>query len=226
MSAYPVTYEADYVEKRNRLSVFFRLVLVIPHAIVAYLVIIGVFFTGIAAWFVVVATARYPQGLYDFNAKATRWLARYYAYAYLEVDKFPPLGFDDSVAYPVNMRFAGPLPQYSRLKAFFRFLLIIPAVIILYALSIVLFFCTLAAWFVAVITGKMPRGLHDALDFCLAYTFKACAYCLLLTETYPPFTNESATLEPVDRPEALSATSGAFAPPASAPVRDRSGLEG
>ena len=35
--SYPVTFEADYVERRNRLTTFFRLILAIPLAIVLYI---------------------------------------------------------------------------------------------------------------------------------------------------------------------------------------------
>ena len=65
---YPVTFKADYVEKRSRLTTFFRLLLAIPH-------LIAVFFYGLAAgvvvivaWFALLFTGRYPQGMYDFVA--------------------------------------------------------------------------------------------------------------------------------------------------------------
>ncbi len=226
MSAYPVTYEVDYIEKRSRLSVLFRLLLLIPHAIVAYVVVIALLFSAIARWFAVVVTGRYPEGLYTFNANAARWLARYSAYAYLQVDKYPPFGFEDYPEYPLRMRSAGPLPQYSRLKALFRLILGIPVAIIAYVVSIVLSVCTVAAWFVAVIVGKMPRGLHEALDFCLAYFAKAYAYFLLLTETYPPFSNENPTLEPAGTPGELAARPGGSAPSVSTPSPRPGGLEG
>ena len=45
--SYPVTFEADYLERRDRLTVFFRLILAIPleiwlyiYAIVAYIAIV------------------------------------------------------------------------------------------------------------------------------------------------------------------------------------------
>lgn len=227
MSAYPVLYEADYIEKRNRLTVFFRALLIIPHAIMSIFLGIAVTFTVIAAWFGMVFTGRYPEGLYEFNAGATRWLSRYSAYAYLQVDKFPPFGLADDPAYPVRVHFAGPLPAYSRLKAFFRIILAIPLMVIVYALSIALAFVTLAAWVVAVILGRMPRGLYDALDFCIAYTMKGYAYLALLTETYPPFSNENATLEGAGGSTALGAAPGAFAPPnAGLPPARPGGLEG
>lgn len=227
MSSYPVLYEADYIEKRNRLTVFFRGLLIIPLVLVAYLVGLALFFTVIAAWFAVVITGRYPPGLYDFNANALRWLARVNAYGNLQVDKYPPFGFGAEPDYPARVTFAGPLPEYSRPKAFFRLLIAIPLLIIAYAMQLVYTVCAIAAWFVAVILGRLPKGIFDGLDLGLAYYTKSWAYLFLLTETYPPFTNEHATLEPVREPAALGTTPGAYAPPTSSlPAERPGGLEG
>ncbi len=195
MSSYPMTYEVDYVEPRSRLTVFFRAILAIPHAIMSLFVGIALFFTVIAAWFALIITGKYPQGLYDFNAGAIRFLGRYTAYAYLQVDPFPPFGFDDDPSYPARVRFAPPLPEYSRLLAFFRAILLIIPLIVVQVLSYVLLAVVVVAWFVQVITGKQPKGLHDVLDFCLAYTIKTYAYGALLVEKFPPFSNESPQLE-------------------------------
>jgi len=43
------------------------------------------------------------------------------------------------------------------------------------------------SWIVIVITGRQPRELQDALRFCVAYTQRASAYLLLLTEAFPLF---------------------------------------
>ena len=51
--SYPVTFEADYVEQRNRLTTFFRLILAIPVAIVLWLYEIVAFFAVIFAWFAI-----------------------------------------------------------------------------------------------------------------------------------------------------------------------------
>ena len=208
MSAYPVLYEADYTEQRNRLTVFFRALLVIPHAFVACFVGIAVFFTVVAAWFAVVLTGRYPPALYEFNAGALRWLARLTAYGYLQVDKFPPFGFADDPAYPVHVHVAAPAPEYSRGKALLRILLAIPVMVIAYAMSLVLGVAVVAAWLIAVITGTMPKPLYDGLDFCIAYTMKAYAYIFLLTETYPPLSNTDPTLASQGGRDALTATPG------------------
>lgn len=227
MSAYPVLYEADYIEQRNRLTVFFRAFLVIPHAIVACFVGIAVFFTVVAAWFALVLTGRYPAGLYAFNSGALRWLARLSAYGYLEVDAFPPFGFADDAAYPVRVQFADPAPKYSRGKALLRILLVIPVMLIAYAMSLVLGVVVIAAWLIAVITGSMPKPLHDVLDLCLAYTMKAYGYIFLLTETYPPLSNADPTLATQGGQDTLTAAPGGSAPPASVtPAQHPGGLEG
>ena len=72
--SYPVTFEADYVERRNRLTTFFRLILAIPLAIVLYVYGILACFAIMIAWFAIVITGRYPKGLYDFVAGFTRFV--------------------------------------------------------------------------------------------------------------------------------------------------------
>jgi hypothetical protein len=47
-----------------------------------------------------------------------------------------------------------------------------------------------AAWFVIVFTGSLPRGLFDVMVLANSYTARSDAYLFLLTETYPPFQDE------------------------------------
>ena len=63
------------------------------------------------AWFAIVITGRYPQGLYDFVAGFTRFVARVTAYAALLCDPYPPFSGATDAAYPMRMEFAGPLEQ-------------------------------------------------------------------------------------------------------------------
>jgi hypothetical protein len=74
------------------------------------------------------------------------------------------------------MSFAGPLEHYSRLKTFFRFILAIPILVVRYAMNILLEIGAVAAWFVIVITGKMPRGLFDLMVLANSYTARSDAY--------------------------------------------------
>ena len=83
-----------------------------------------------------------------------------------------------------------PLEHYSRLKTLFRIILAIPIVIVRYVVGILLEIGAVAAWFVILFTGKMPRGLYDLMVFANSYTARSDAYLYLLTETYPPFQDE------------------------------------
>jgi len=188
--SYPVTFEADYVERRNRLTTFFRLILVIPLAIVLYLFGIIASIAILIAWLAIVITGRYPQGLYDFVASFNRFLARATGYAALLCDPYPPFGGSDAPDYPVRMHFAGPLESYSRLKTFFRLILAIPIIVLRYVMNLLLEVGAVAAWVVIVVTGKMPRGLFDVMVLANSYTARSDAYVFLLTETYPPFQDE------------------------------------
>ncbi len=188
--SYPVTFEADYVERRSRLTAFFRLLLIIPLVVVLYLYAIVAYIAVALAWFAIVITARYPKGLYDFVAGFTRFLTRFTAYSSLLADGYPPFGGSDDPSYGVRMSFAGPLDRYSRLKTFFRIILALPILVMRYVLNLMLEVGAVAAWVVIVITGKMPRGLFDMMVLANSYTARSDAYLALLTETYPPFQDE------------------------------------
>jgi Domain of unknown function (DUF4389) len=188
---YPASFEADYAEQRSRLTTFFRLVLAIPLAVLLYIYGIAATVAVVIAWFAIVITGRYPQGLYDFVAGFTRFLARVVAYTALLADPYPPFNGSEQSPYPVRMSFAGPLPQYSRLKTFFRAILAIPVAVLRYAMQILLEIGAVAGWFIILVTGKMPRGLFDLMVLANSYMARSDAYLFLLTETYPPFQDET-----------------------------------
>jgi Domain of unknown function (DUF4389) len=204
--SYPVTFEADYVESRSRLTTFLRLILAIPVAIWLYLYAIVASIAIVIAWFAIVITARYPRGLYDFVAGYTRLLTRVTAYTALLCDPYPPFGAGEDSAYPVRLRFAGPYEQYSRLKTLFRIVLAIPIVIVRYVMGLLLEIGAIAAWFVVLVIGRMPRGLFDLMVLANSYTARSDAYLYLLTETYPPFQDEQTR---------AAGTGSAGTPPAS-----------
>lgn len=80
-------------EGRNRLTIFFRILLIIPHIIALALVGIVAYFVMIIAWFAVLFTGKWPVGLRDFAIGLQRWSTRFSAYAFLLTDKYPPFGF-------------------------------------------------------------------------------------------------------------------------------------
>ncbi len=230
LSRQPV-FDMQYQERQSRLTTFFRLIMVIPSAIVLSLWGFAVFFTVIIAWFALLFTARYPRGLYDFHASFARYSTYVYAYAYLATDHFPGFSGADDIGFPVQLHIGPPLEEYSRIKVLLRLILAIPVLLIAYAMGIVAQIGAFVAWFVIVFTGKLPYGIHQMLHLGLSYVHRAQPYYLLLTEDWPAFTQDEdaramAPRRPaaaLDAPEAPDATPPA--PGAGDPAQS-SGLEG
>lgn len=170
--------------KRNRLTVFFRIILAIPHIIVLYLWGIVSEIAVIIAWVAALITGRVPAGLHNFLASYLRYAAHVNAYMSILADPYPP--FSGSEAYPVDLEIAPAAPQ-SRVKVFFRLILAIPALIVAYALNILHTVIVLLGWFASLFLGRMPKGLRDTGAWTLRVTLQTQAYMMLLTERYPQF---------------------------------------
>jgi len=177
----------DYVRRRSRLTTFFRYVLAIPHFFFMFFYGIAFLVVIVLAWFALLVSGTWPDPLYRFAGGYLRYIARVTAYLSLGVDRYPPFSGADDDSYPVRVHIAPALAKYSRLKVFFRVIYVILAYVIRYALGIVLFFVSFLSWVTIVVTGRQPESLQSAIKFCLAYTIRADALMLLITETYPPF---------------------------------------
>lgn len=188
--AYPITYAADFVERRSRLTTFFRYLLALPHFLLAMFYGFAAFCCVVAAWFAIVLTGRYPAGLYSFNAGAVRYFTRINGYLWLATDSYPPFSGGEAPDYPVRMSIAPPQHGYDRMKTLLRIIFAIPVMVISYVLGIVMQVAGIISWFWILITGKQHAALHSAITLGLSYSAKAGGYFALLTETWPPFSDE------------------------------------
>ncbi len=172
---------------RSRLTVFFRLLLFIPHAIWWYVWSVGMAFVVVVAWLIALFAGRLPLGLHALLSAYTRYTTHLYAYIWIAADPFP--GFVGAPGYPVDVEIADPASQ-SRLTIFFRLLLAIPAYIVTSVLQNVAFIVAILAWFVSLFTGRMHKGIHELLAYCLRYQAQTFGYALLLTQRYPSFSED------------------------------------
>jgi hypothetical protein len=194
---YPISYDAKAVlDGRNRLTTFFRGIVVIPWQIVQYLYGIAAQIAAIIAWFAIVFTGRYPQGIYDFNAGFLRMSTRVNSFYYLLNDEWPPFGGEEAPDYPVRVGVAPPLDAYSRLKTGFRFIVGIPVMLLAVVQGLILFVCVIIAWFAILFTGRLAEGLFTPMRSAMAYLTRAMGYFLLLTEDWPPFSFEEGGTAP------------------------------
>src|SRR5439155_22349052 len=144
--------------QRNRLTVFFRLLLAIPHLFVLSVWGIIVYIAVIVAWFAALFTSRVPTGLHNFNAQYLRYTTHVFGYLYLLADPWPPFG--GTSAYPIDVRIDGPETQ-SRLGVFFRVILAIPALILASVLRYVNGIVAFLRWFYCLATGRMDEGMRN-----------------------------------------------------------------
>jgi hypothetical protein len=86
----------------------------------------------------------------------------------------------------------------SRLTVFFRWLLAIPHFFWLLGWSIAVFFVVIAAWFTALVKGRLPDRMHNYLARYLIYSTRLTAYAYLLANPYPPFNGRPETEYAVD----------------------------
>src|SRR6478609_754456 len=186
---------------RNRLTVFFRLLLAIPHLIWLFLWTLGVIVVAFIAWFVVLFRGRMPDGLHRFFSMYIRYATHVNAYVHLAANPFP--GFLGEDAYDVDVKI-GPPERQNRWKVAFRFVLMIPAVLLVAALgggingsyrsngtnygarvTGLLSVCAVLVWFYALVKKRAPEGVVRLQWYCLHYAAQVGAYFFLVTDRYP-----------------------------------------
>ena len=192
-----VRLELDDDGRRSRLTVFFRLLLAIPHFVWLALWTIAAFLAAIANW---LRRAR-PRPLGGGAAPVPRRLrpllrAHVTAFVTLVANPFP--GFAGSPGYPVDIALDPPERQ-NRWITLFRIFLAIPASVHRRARSASCsFVIALLGWFAALATGRMPTGLRNLGAFAVRYLSQTNAYWLIVTDDYP---HASPALRPPPEPE-------------------------
>jgi hypothetical protein len=82
------------LEERNRLTAAFRLILVIPQFVVLFFLGIAAAVVHFVAFFAVIITGRWPEGMQRFVVGVLRWSLRVDAYFLLLTDEYPPFSLD------------------------------------------------------------------------------------------------------------------------------------
>jgi hypothetical protein len=169
--------------RRNRLTVFFRLILAIPHMVWIVLWSIVALLAIVINWLATLIMGRSPEGLHNFLAAYFRYYTHFTAYVYLLADPFP--GFKGvEGTYPIDLEIDGPERQ-NRLKTAFRWILVIPAYILAAVLGYVIEIVGFLGWFVCLALGRMPQGMRDLSAYCLRFQMQTYVYAAVLTDRYP-----------------------------------------
>ncbi len=205
-SPYPATFSVDYPDKpRDRVSVGFRIFMVIPIAIILSMISGGVnqytvdkvtYAWGGTGGIIVLATAlmilfrqKYPRWWFDWNLALTRFSYRVTSYLALLRDEYPST--DEEQAVHLHLIYPDVKKDLSRWMPLVKWFLAIPHYIVLFFLVVAAVICVIIAWFAILFSGKYPRTLFDFIVGVMRWGNRVSAYTLLLiTDRYPPFSLE------------------------------------
>ncbi len=180
---YPVHLSVDYPEgPRNRLSVLFRFLLVIPILIVVALSGALLPATGL----MIIFRQKYPRWMFDYHLQIRRLGTRLAAYMMLLTDQYPSTDEEQSVH--LNIIYPDAVKDLNRFMPLVKWILVIPHIILLIIRFIIALILTFIAWTVIIITGRHPQSLFRIVEGIIRYSERVNAYALLLvTDRYPPF---------------------------------------
>jgi hypothetical protein len=181
---HPVRLEGDALDlRRSRVTVFFRLPLLIPHLVWLSLWGLVASLVVFLQWFVTLFAGRPARVFQRFLNRYLRYRFHVYAFGSLAANPFP--GFTGAPdVYPLDLVLPEPDRQ-NRWKTLFRFFLAIPAMLLTFGFWFALFVVTVLMWFTALFTAKVPEGLRNVAAWALRYSAQLEAYLYLVTDVYP-----------------------------------------
>lgn len=182
---HPVRLVVNDDLQRNRLTVFFRLILAIPLLLWAALWGAISVLAYIVNWFATLIMGRSPDGLHNFLATFLRYTTHVRAYLLLVADPYPQFTGRPGT-YPIDLEIDPPQLQ-NRLTVFFRWILAIPVLLLTNILSNLSQLLAVFSWFIALVMGRVPEGLRNFAALAIRIETQTYAYLLLLTDRYPSF---------------------------------------
>jgi len=210
---YATRLEIDYPEKLDRLTTFFRLLWIIPIAVVFALIsgagetvtntvilneagdivkttrdTAGGLVSSLAAAtaLMILFRRRYPRWWFDFSRELTRFGYRVGAYLCLLTDQYPSTVEEQAVHLEID--YPDVEKDLNRWMPLVKWFLAIPHYVVLAFLAIGAAFAWVVAWFAILFTGQYPRGLFDFIVGVGRWGLRVNAYAfLLVTDRYPPF---------------------------------------
>jgi hypothetical protein len=201
---YPASLSVDYPDRElNRLTSFFRLIVIIPIGILLSLVNGSVFRWGQEDGWVVALSAggvlflatvlmlvfkqKYPRWWFDWNIALTKFSTRVGAYLALLRDEYPST--DEDQAVHIEIAYPDAKKDLNRWLPLVKWFLAIPHYIVLFFLGMAAFFVVIVTWFAILFTGRYPKGLFAFVVGVMRWSLRVMAYtALLTTDEYPPFT--------------------------------------
>jgi Domain of unknown function (DUF4389) len=179
----PVEVAFGSPARQRRITIFFRLLFVIPQLIVLFFVGIAAYVLLVFGWFGALITSRLPEGIATFLVGYLRWSTRLIAYEYLLTDKYPPFTLGPSSDYPIDLDVR--TGRLNRWAVLFRYFLSIPGFIAVSLLTYGMQIFGIVNWLVTLVKGEQPPVFFGAYAASIRYYTRMIGYFFMLTSVYP-----------------------------------------
>lgn len=185
---YPLDIRGELDPNLSRGLWLIKWLLAIPHYIVITALSFAALFLWIVAFFAVLITGRYPQGIFGFNVGVMRWTWRVAFYAgLLGTDRYPPFSLQADDDYPADISVQYP-ERLSRLQVIFKWwLLPIPHLIIVSSLNSIASTLSIFAGVVLLFTGRYPADMFHTNMGINRWKRRLTGYTSFFYDDYPPF---------------------------------------
>lgn len=187
------TYIQLQLKGRNRVTVLFRAVLIIPVAILAGTFdghrssdsyIAGLFFIPVVL--TLLFRGVYPSYVLQFNKSIVALSVRICTYFLLLTDDYPSIEANEKVGVEFPDIQGGA--KLSRGLPLVKWFLAIPLYIVGLVYAIYAFLLTIIAWFTIIFTGEYPEWCAAGVIGTISYWNRIYGYALVLvTDEYPSF---------------------------------------
>ena len=200
-TTYPVHFSVDYPDRAlNRVTTAFRIIVIIPIAIVLGAVSGGGWHSSTGGWagagaggllvlaplLMILFRQKYPRWWFDWNLELQRFANRVGIYLALMDDRYPST--DDRQSVHLDYTYPDAQHDLNRWLPLVKWFLAIPHYIVLFFLDIAVIVVVIVAWFAILFTGRYPRGIFDFVEGVIRWHNRVIAYAfVLITDQYPPF---------------------------------------
>jgi branched-chain amino acid transport system permease protein len=168
--------------RRARLTVLFRPVLYIPHAIFLRLWGLAAFAAWLVAWVFGIVAGRTPSFFAPFLTKFIHYSLHVRSYRSLASEPYP--AFSGEATYPVDVELPPQSPM-SRLDFFLRPVYAFGFLIAAIFLNLVGFLIAIVGGIIALVIGRMPRDLRNLQVIFVGFEAQMLAYAGFLDDAMP-----------------------------------------
>jgi hypothetical protein len=201
-TTYPVHFSVDYPDRAlNRVTTAFRIIVIIPIAIVLGAISGGGgWHSSAGGWagagaggllvlaplLMILFRQKYPRWWFDWNLELQRFANRVGIFLALMDDRYPAT--DDRQSVHLDYTYPDAQRDLNRWLPLVKWFLAIPHYIVLFFLDIAVIVVVIVAWFAILFTGRYPRGIFDFIEGVIRWHNRVIAYAfVLITDQYPPF---------------------------------------